>query len=69
MVFKIAGWVLSFEQVRNWLEKQGRKHEYLNDDYLGVELNHWFKERNINYLLAFGTDYPRGSMQPVIILA
>ena len=32
MVFKIAGWV-SFEQVRIWLDKQGRRHQYLENGY------------------------------------
>lgn len=70
MVFKIAGWVLSFEQVRIWLEKQGHDHKELEDEFLMVELNHWFEKRGIDqYLWAVCTDYPRGSKQPVIVLA
>jgi len=68
MVFKIAGWVFSFEQVRTWLEKQGQKHQHLPDEFLATDLNYWFKERDIDYLWAVGTDYPRGSLQPVIVL-
>ncbi|KAG2039173.1 hypothetical protein BDR03DRAFT_952096, partial [Suillus americanus] len=68
MVFKIAGWVFSFEQVRTWLEKQGQQHQHLPDEFLATDLNYWFKERNIDYLWAVGTDYPRGSLQPVIAL-
>ncbi|KAG1779335.1 hypothetical protein EV702DRAFT_96506 [Suillus placidus] len=68
MVFKIAGWVFSFEQVRAWLEKQGQQHQHLPDEFLATDLNYWFKERNIDYLWAVGTDYPRGSLQPVIVL-
>ncbi|KAG0699813.1 hypothetical protein DFH29DRAFT_31382 [Suillus ampliporus] len=68
MVFKIAGWVFSFEQVLTWLEKQGQKHQHLENDSLAIDLNYWFKERNIDYLWAVCTDYPHGSMQPVIVL-
>jgi hypothetical protein len=38
MVFKIAGWV-SFEQVRIWLDKQGRRHQHLENDDLISKLN------------------------------
>jgi hypothetical protein len=69
MVFKIAGWVLSFEQVRTWLEKQGHKHHHLPDDSLMTELNDWFEERNMDqFLWAVCTDYPRGSMKAVMVL-
>ncbi|OJA21326.1 hypothetical protein AZE42_13208 [Rhizopogon vesiculosus] len=68
MVFKIAGWVLRFEQVRTWLGKQGRKHDHLENDDLMIDLNRWFEERGIDYLWAVCTDYPRG-VQSVIVLA
>ncbi|KAG1863028.1 hypothetical protein F4604DRAFT_1718125 [Suillus subluteus] len=69
MVLKIAGWVFSFEQVRAWLKKQDNPYQHSPDEFLATELNFWFKERNIDYLWAVGTDYPRGSMQPVVVLA
>ncbi|KAG2107335.1 hypothetical protein BD769DRAFT_1366315, partial [Suillus cothurnatus] len=31
-------------------------------------LNYWFKERNIDHLWAVDTDYPRWSLQTVIVL-
>jgi hypothetical protein len=69
MVFKIAGWVLSFEQVRTWLKKPGQKYEHSQDEFLAIDLNHWFKERDIdNYQWATCTDYPRGSEHAVIML-
>jgi hypothetical protein len=67
MVFKIAGYVLSFQQVRTWLDKQGRKHDHLENDDLMIDLNHWFEEREITYLWAVCTDYPLG--KAVIVLA
>ncbi|KAG2130260.1 hypothetical protein DEU56DRAFT_815993 [Suillus clintonianus] len=69
MVLKIGGWAFSFEQVRTWLEKQGQQYQHLQDEYLSGDLNFWFKERNIDYMWAIPTDYPRGSCQPVIVLA
>ncbi|KAG2058226.1 hypothetical protein BDR06DRAFT_950668 [Suillus hirtellus] len=45
MVFKIAGWVFSFEQVRTQLEKQGQQHQLLPDEFLATDLNYWLKER------------------------
>ncbi|KAG2367185.1 hypothetical protein BDR07DRAFT_1373011 [Suillus spraguei] len=56
MVFKIAGWVFSFEQVRAWLEKQGQQHQHLPDEFLATNVNYWFKEINIDYLWAVGTN-------------
>jgi hypothetical protein len=68
MVFKVAGWIISFEQVRTWFDRQGFKHDHFGDEFVGVTLNDWFKERNIDYLWAIVTDLPRGSAQPVIVL-
>jgi len=66
MVFKIAGWILFFEQVRTWLDRQGRKHDHLEDSNLMIDLNRWFEERGIYYLWAVCTNYPRG--EAVVVL-
>ncbi|OJA20188.1 hypothetical protein AZE42_04613 [Rhizopogon vesiculosus] len=68
MVFKIAGYVLSFDQVRTWLEKQGREHGHLEDVDMMTYLNRWFEEKKIyQYFRAICTDYPLG--EAVIVLA
>ncbi|KAG1863047.1 hypothetical protein F4604DRAFT_1657379 [Suillus subluteus] len=68
MVFKVAGWIISFEQARTWFDRQGYKNDHFGDELVGITLNRWFKERHIEYLWAIVTDYPRGSLQPVIVL-
>ncbi|KAG1795410.1 uncharacterized protein HD556DRAFT_1365284 [Suillus plorans] len=68
MVFKIAGWIISFEQARTWFDGQEYKHDHFGDDFVGIALNRWFEERDIDYLWAVVTDYPRGSRHAVIVL-
>ncbi|GBE82898.1 hypothetical protein SCP_0412850 [Sparassis crispa] len=68
MVLRIGGWMFTYDQVRTWLERGGRKYEILEYYELSGALKEWFEERQIRYMAPIPTDYPRGSKQPVILL-
>ncbi|GBE82903.1 hypothetical protein BKA93DRAFT_877266 [Sparassis latifolia] len=68
MVLRIAGWVLTHDQVRTWLELGGRDCKNLELYELSGALKDWFEERHIGNMAPIPTDYPHGSKQPVIIL-
>ncbi|KAL6308594.1 hypothetical protein BKA93DRAFT_521053 [Sparassis latifolia] len=68
MVLRIAGWVLTFDQVRTWLELGRRDCKNLEPYELSGALDDWLLERKIEDMTPIPTDYPHGSKQPVIIL-
>ncbi|GBE82902.1 hypothetical protein SCP_0412890 [Sparassis crispa] len=69
MVLRIAGWVLTHDEVRTWLELGGQDTKNLELYELSGALKDWFEEREIDDMLPIPTDYLHGSKQPVIILA
>ncbi|GBE82901.1 hypothetical protein SCP_0412880 [Sparassis crispa] len=69
MVLRIGGWVLTYDQVRTWLEVGGRDSKNLEFYELSGALKDWFRERQIEDMVPIPTDYPHGTKQPVIILA
>ncbi|KAL6308552.1 hypothetical protein BKA93DRAFT_763089, partial [Sparassis latifolia] len=68
MVLRIGGWVLTFDQVRTWLELGGQDTKNLELYELSGALEDWFKKRKIDDMLPIPTDYPHGSKQPVVML-
>ncbi|KAL6308549.1 hypothetical protein BKA93DRAFT_518936 [Sparassis latifolia] len=69
MVLRIGGWVLTYDQVRTWLELGEQDSKNLEFYELSGALKDWFRERQIEDMVPIPTDYPHGTKQPVIILA
>ncbi|GBE82896.1 hypothetical protein SCP_0412830 [Sparassis crispa] len=69
MVLRIGGWVLTYRQVRTWLELGGQDTKNLKPYELSGALDDWFKERKIEDMTPIPTDYPHGTKKPVVILA
>ncbi|KAL6308553.1 hypothetical protein BKA93DRAFT_866543 [Sparassis latifolia] len=69
MVLRIGGWVLTYHQVRTWLELGGQDTKNLKLYELSGALEDWFKERQIEDMTPIPTDYPHGTKKPVVILA
>jgi len=72
MVYKVAGYIASYDQIRSWAHRNGREPPAYG---VSAWLDKWFKERRVdNAFRALGVNWPQGTPEnpeaanPVIML-